>query len=248
MRGGGAVSCTSIDMDSGMATPSSRSRASFGSLSSRRGNPRPRPPSPRSSSAIPSAFPWLVLLKAAAHLTWRGADVNPDSARGRAIAFENFTAARRHRYRRAGPFARPPFSLLPLPGGGAQPGGCGNGPNAGPGGGSPPPSLLPPFRGEVGRGVRRRRAGGSGGGSSPGALPGREERAGRRGCGVGRETPRPVCGAWVNPPPDLPPFQGGGEKTARRAAAAVRPRSPTRGMGRSRGAAPRDYQGPPCRS
>ena len=39
-------------------------------------------------------------------------------------------------------------------------------------------------------------------------FQGGEERAGRPGCGDGRETPRPVCGAWGIPPPDLPPSRG----------------------------------------
>ena len=76
---------------------------------------------------------------------------------------------------------------------------------------APPPfsSLLPPFRGEVGKGVRRRPAGARGGWrAAVSAVETPPRRVGRRGCGGNRETPRPVCGARVNPPPDLPPERG----------------------------------------
>ena len=93
----------------------------------------------------------------------------------------------------------------------------------------PPPfsSLLPPFRGEVGRGVPS--AAGARMGrrscSPPAPFQGGEERVGRRGWPFGRRRGRWAAG---QPPPDLPPVQGGGEKTARSASLfGHRERSPT---------------------
>ena len=54
-------------------------------------------------------------------------------------------------------------------------------------------SLLPPSRGEVGRGVRRRRAGGRRGASPQPPFQGGEERVGRRGAAL-RPAARPVGG------------------------------------------------------
>ena len=105
---------------------------------------------------------------------------------------------------------------------------------------SPHSSLLPPGRGEVGRGVRHRHAGAPGSGRTAVSAIEAPRRVGRRGCGGGRETPGPVCGARVNPPPDLPPSRGeerkGGDPPLR--PTTMMPESPVRTV-----CAPPPFQG-----